>query len=414
MRTHVKVLFLTHSLVHYYNLVLSKLDEDPGCEVVVVTASGRSRNIGDAVFETQDGVSFRVWRLPERGVPYVSSWFGGLARVLWRERPEVAVVPEPYFPSFMLNPLLAAVVRFLDIKLVMQSIPFQLPKYPDALARLRGPWKPAGFLPGWLRLPLQTTGLHRLARRTYLELRRLAFLRADAHLNYVDDAVEIFGSYGVAKERIFVAYNSPDTDTYWAVEGTLAGAPPILPLNPHRVIHVGRLVAWKRVDLLLAAIARLRTEFDDIELVVVGQGPEEERLRSTAKSLGVGEITRFVGGVYETRELARYFRASSVYVLAGMGGLSINDAMFFGLPVICSVCDGTEKKLVRDGFNGFFFAEADLEDLVTKIRRVLSDPDRRAEMGKNSRRIIDEEVNIHSVLARYRACFAFVATERKP
>lgn len=410
----MKVLFLIPSLVHYYNLVLSKLGEDPGCEVVVVIALGRSRNVGDGVFETQAGASFRVWRLPERGVPYVSSWFGGLARVLWHERPEIAVVPEPYFLSFMLNPLLAAVVRFLDIKLVMQSIPFQLPKYPEALARLRGPWKPAGFLPAWLRLPLQTTGLHRIARRAYLELRRVAFLRADAHLNYVDDAVETFGSYGVAKQRIFVAYNSPDTDTYRAVEGRLAGAPPVLPPNSNRVIHVGRLVPWKRVDLLLAAIARLRKEFHDIELVVVGQGPEEESLRAIAKSLGIDDVTRFVGGVYETHELARYFRASSVYVLAGMGGLSINDAMFFGLPIVCSVCDGTEKKLVRDGFNGFFFAEGDLEDLASKIRCVLADPEKRAEMGKNSRRIIDQEVNIHSVLARYRACFTFVATERKP
>ena len=58
---------------------------------------------------------------------------------------------------------------------------------------------------------------------------------------------------------------------------------------------------------------------------------------------------------------------STVYVLAGMGGLSINDAMCFSLFVICLVCDGTEKDLVADGVNGYFFKEGDANDLVDKI-----------------------------------------------
>jgi len=60
--------------------------------------------------------------------------------------------------------------------------------------------------------------------------------------------------------------------------------------------------------------------------------------------------------------------ASSVYVLAGMGGLSINDAMAYGLPVICSVCDGTERDLVTHHGNGLFFRENNVVDLSVKNR----------------------------------------------
>ena len=97
--------------------------------------------------------------------------------------------------------------------------------------------------------------------------------------------------------------------------------------------------------------------------------------------------------------------SSSVYVLAGMGGLSINEAMSFGKPVICSVCDGTEKELVRNGYNGFIFLEGDKKDLADKIRKLLDDPQAVKRMGQNSFEIIQNKVNINSVLDGYQRAF---------
>jgi glycosyltransferase involved in cell wall biosynthesis len=88
-----------------------------------------------------------------------------------------------------------------------------------------------------------------------------------------------------------------------------------------------------------------------------------------------------------------------------MGGLSINEAMLFGKPVICSVCDGTEKKLVRDGFNGYFFENGNLISLKEKISLLLSDKNKIDEFGKNSVSIIKDEVNIHTVVAGYLNAF---------
>jgi glycosyltransferase involved in cell wall biosynthesis len=91
-----------------------------------------------------------------------------------------------------------------------------------------------------------------------------------------------------------------------------------------------------------------------------------------------------------------------------MGGLSINDAMIFGLPVICSVCDGTEKILVREGINGLLFENGNQNDLVKKILSLLENPFVARRMGIRSTEIIRDEINIHTVLKGYLDAFSYV------
>ena len=155
------------------------------------------------------------------------------------------------------------------------------------------------------------------------------------------------------------------------------------------------------MDLLLRAIAELRPRFPGINGVVVGTGPQEDRLKKLAAELGLTGIVRFTGGIYEPLDLGREMLGAGVYVLAGMGGLSINEAMCFGLPVVCSVCDGTELFLVRDGKTGLRFSDGDLPDLCDKIADLLGDPNRAAEMGSQATELIRTEVNIHTVTQCY-------------
>jgi len=110
----------------------------------------------------------------------------------------------------------------------------------------------------------------RLIRMTMLFLTKFAFIIPDAHVNYIDEAFDILGSYGVPRERIFITRNSPDTDLLFAVGETIASAEPILPQCEHRLVHVGRLVAWKRVDMLIRAFACIKRDFPDAELLIIG------------------------------------------------------------------------------------------------------------------------------------------------
>jgi glycosyltransferase involved in cell wall biosynthesis len=384
-----RILFVGVGLTHYYNQVLNRLQSDLGVEIHNVVASNGAGHTGEGVLQTNRGVDFRVVRLREFVVPPYYRSFRGLARSIWSLSPDVVVASADYLTAFAFDPLLHLARWRSGARLIVKSIPFQVPRYQESLAVIaQGPRPPIG--------------------RALLALQAASYRAADAHVNYVDEAVDIYGSYGVSAARIFVTGNSPDTDGLFLARERIAAAPPILPPSDHRIIHVGRLVPWKRVDLLIEALARVRCRVPSAELVVVGEGPERPRLEALARNTGQARVVRFVGGVYEPEELGRYLQASAVYVLAGMGGLSINDAMCFGKPVVCSICDGTEKHLVREGHNGAFFEAGNPESLAGAISRILDDPVLRDAMGERSTRIIREEVNIHTVVNGYRRAFQYV------
>ena len=241
-----------------------------------------------------------------------------------------------------------------------------------------------------------------LLRTADLQLRKFAYNVPDAHVNYVDEAYAVYGSYGVPPDKIFITRNSPDTDALFAVRESLKSADPILPPCEHRLLHVGRLVAWKRVDMLLRAFTSVKKRYGGAELLVIGTGPEESKLKDLSAELKIDNAVRFLGGVYDPQLLGGYFMSSTIYVLAGMGGLSINEAMCFGLPIICSVGDGTEKKLVREDINGKYFKDGDEDDLTDKILYLFGRPETRKEMGLRSMEIVRNEINIHTVIDGYK------------
>jgi glycosyltransferase involved in cell wall biosynthesis len=299
-------------------------------------------------------------------------------------------------------------MKAIRARLIVKSIPFRYTTYAEAERRISE--SPAYFasLPRVANIMLEKLGLARAAKRGVLSLSKRLLNLPDAHVNYVE-AFEYWDGYGVPRNKIFITRNSPDTDLLFASRAAIEGKPPILPHNPHRFLHVGRLVEWKRVDMLLRAFARAKDRFPGAELLVIGTGPEEERLKELAAELRLGSSVSFLGGVYDPQLLGQYYLASSLYVLAGMGGLSINEAMCFGLPILCSVCDGTEKVLVREGVNGRYFRDGDEDDLAEKIAWFFERPEEAAAMGRRSEEIIRRDVNIRTVIDGYVDALRFVA-----
>jgi len=398
----VKVLYLANGLPHYFNLVLSKLNASPGIEVVVVAPRGPGRHIGDGVFQSRDGIGFRIVELEEYANRLFAG-FRGLPRLLMRERPDVVVFPEYLVQGFFLHPGLVFARRIVGARLVQKSIPFLLPDYETARKSLRDCTAPPSSALGKL---LQVLKLRGLLRRAALELRAWCYRRLDAHVNYIDAAKEIYGSYGVAADRICVTRNSPDTDSMARTETALRASGNAPRRDPRCLLHVGRLVSEKRVDLLLQAMPRVLERMPQAHLVIVGDGPERGAFERLAGQLGVGDAVRFVGAIYDPTELARHFLSAPLFVLPGLGGLSINEAMFYRMAIACSSGDGTEKVLVREGYNGTYFSAGDSNSLAEAIVRLMSDPQELDRMGARSRKIIDREVNIHTVVEAYRNAFS--------
>ena len=389
-------------LPHYFTLVLNKMVSETGHEVVLIKPQQKSKTLGSGVKEDTTGAQFGLVELPEYTAWYGKPFLENLIPALQEIKPDIVVMSAwPYFLHFVLNPFFYFQFKKLNARLICRDIPFNVPYWGKSREYYfsgknqteGGPtartWR--GYLP---------FGIATFLKRLYLPL-------ADAHINYFDEARLITGSYGVSQEKIFITANSPDTDILLASYREALTLPPLLPHNPHRIIHVGRLVKWKRVDMLIQAVKDL-VDFPGLELVVIGFGPEEEHLKALASTLHVEKQINFVGGVYDPLTLGRYLQASAVYVLGGMGGLSINDAMCFAKPVICTEADGTERRLVREGYNGYYFENGNQGTLNEALRRLLADPEKVARFGANSLKIIEEEINVHSVIREYQAAFDYV------
>ncbi len=121
---------------------------------------------------------------------------------------------------------------------------------------------------------------------------------------------------------------------------------------------LGGLVPYKRVDLALQAYAAM----PDKPLVVVGDGPERERLQRMATA-----NVRFIGRVAEA-ELANWYQGARLFIFAGEEDFGIVplEAQAAGVPVVAFGQGGALESVVADK-TGVFFAEPTAQSLVQAV-----------------------------------------------
>ena len=206
----------------------------------------------------------------------------------------------------------------------------------------------------------------------------------DAMLSYSQRGAEEYAALGFPREKIFVAHNS--------VSPAPEQKPDDKPRTVDRatILFVGRLQTRKRVDYLLRACAELKS---NPRLIIVGDGPERVALESFA--IDVYPSAEFSGAKHDA-ELKPYFEQADLFVLPGTGGLAVQEAMSYGLPVIVAKGDGTQDDLVREG-NGWQIPPDNYAALVSTMKNALSDIARLRRMGQESFRIVSEEININKM-----------------
>jgi glycosyltransferase involved in cell wall biosynthesis len=212
----------------------------------------------------------------------------------------------------------------------------------------------------------------------------LAFVNQfDAMLTYSQRGAEEYAALGFSPEKIFVAHNSVSPAPTFDLR------PSTLNIQP-TILFVGRLQARKKLDLLLRACAEMETQ---PRLIIVGDGPQRTSLETLAKD--VYPAAEFAGEKHGA-EVKPYFAEADLFVLPGTGGLAVQEAMSYGLPVIVAKGDGTQDDLVREG-NGWQIQPDDYGALVSAMKTALSDTARLRRMGAESFRIVSEEINIQKM-----------------
>jgi glycosyltransferase involved in cell wall biosynthesis len=207
----------------------------------------------------------------------------------------------------------------------------------------------------------------------------------DGMIAYSQRGADEYAQLGFPREKIFVAHNSVSPAPNFAIPTR----PLTFNLRPS-LLFVGRLQTRKRIDSLIRACAEIESKS---RLIIVGDGPERENLESLAKE--IYPSTEFIGAKHGL-ELKPYFEGADLFVLPGTGGLAVQEAMSYGLPVIVAKGDGTQDDLVREK-NGWQIEPENYEALVSTMKVALSDVKRLREMGSESFRIVSEEINIQKM-----------------
>jgi len=401
----MKVTFLFSGLPHYLISLLNRLVSEHGIDVCLIIPKERGISLGEGIRLGSDAGEYRfsIHYLDELHGKLKKPYFKDLYLSLQEISPDILVLGWPYIVNYYFDRKARKIVKSLNISLVFREIPFMVAPKNRAMQYYRKHPVINENLevenPVGLKFYPWAFGLNQM-RRKYYNL-------VDATLIYASHGFKIHESFGISRDRIFLTHNSPDTDVIALTRSRLEEQG-LEPGNPNRILHLGRLVKWKRVDLLIEAVAQLAVKHEDIELYIIGAGPEEQHLRELVRLKALEHRIKFLGSIYDPETLAREIMASAIYVLAGMGGLSINEAMAYGKPVICSKCDGTERDLVIDGVNGFFFQEGDAMDLALKIEILLNDPARSQLMGDNALSVIVQKINLVSVTQGFINCFDYL------
>jgi glycosyltransferase involved in cell wall biosynthesis len=167
---------------------------------------------------------------------------------------------------------------------------------------------------------------------------------------------------------------------------------------------VGRLVPVKRHDLFVDAVAKLRHKGVEGVFVVVGGGPERERLEARAFARGVAEDLRFLGW---RRDLDRIYAGSDVVALSSDNEgtpVALIEAMAAGVPVVAAAVGGVPDVL-EDGRLGLLVGPGSADALANGIEALLRDRELGAALAGRARPAVTSRFGVDRLLTDVAALY---------
>ena len=208
-------------------------------------------------------------------------------------------------------------------------------------------------------------------------------------------------NFGCPMEKIVIIPNAVDTNLF---------SPESKP-NENLVVWVGRFVPEKGLDYLIEAAKLVAGSFRDVEFLLIGYGPQENRIMKLAHQCGLlGRNVRFTGKL--TRfEIATILKKAAAFVFPSLSEgmpVALMEAMSSGVPIVGSNIPGVND-LVVDGVNGLLVPPRDSSSLAMAITSLMEDPKRRKRMSASARTSIIHDYSWSSVLQKIDAVYNEIA-----
>ncbi len=208
---------------------------------------------------------------------------------------------------------------------------------------------------------------------------------------------------GANIDRLHVVPNTLDLEKLDSTEPTTS-APQLL--------FIGRLLDHKNADIAIEAVAKLVSRGLDVELGIVGVGPEEARLRAQVQDLQLGDRVLFLGTLETQEELWSLMRGSRVLLAPSVRegfGLVVAESLALGTPVVCVLHGENESSNFISPSIGSVVTAFDAEALANAAQYWLeSDSDRVQRVTQF--RLEHPELSLNAMTKSYAAILRQVTT----
>ncbi|MGH9644342.1 MAG: glycosyltransferase family 4 protein, partial [Terriglobales bacterium] len=179
------------------------------------------------------------------------------------------------------------------------------------------------------------------------------------------------------------------------------------------VIFMGRMAEGggrKRVDHLIEIFRDLDRE--DVGLILVGSG-----LSDTLKQRLNPKNTMYLGEVHDPLDIqiSKLCKMADVCAIPGHVGLGLNQAFYWGLPVVTEEHDDhpPERMYLKDGRNGYSVPPDDLPALRDRILQLLDNDKLRAEFSQHAREDILKQASIEGMYSGFESCVQYMTAHSK-
>lgn len=164
------------------------------------------------------------------------------------------------------------------------------------------------------------------------------------------------------------------------------------------VITTSRLVEKNGVDILIGAVAKFKERRPNIKCLIIGEGPERNRLERMVKKFSLETNVIFLGHVIQN-DLPLYFAISDLFVRPSRSeglGSSFLEAMAAGTPIIGTPVGGIIDFL-RDGETGYLAESENSGSVSAKMHEILDDPKKTANIVRNAKSLISRNYSWETV-----------------
>ncbi|GAK59426.1 glycosyl transferase, group 1 [Candidatus Vecturithrix granuli] len=209
--------------------------------------------------------------------------------------------------------------------------------------------------------------------------------------------------------KIKVIYNGIDLKQFSHVGDPLTKKRE-LGLQPHyNVIGiVARLDPIKNHPILLQAFEQILQHLPETYLIIVGDGPEEERLRNIVQSRDLTDKVRFLGARSDISELLHVFDIFALSSFSEGTSVTLLEAMGAGLPIVATRVGGNPE-VVREHETGFLVESNNAEEMANMLIKLLQDTKMRHKMGLAGKKWVEINFSLDLMVKAYTDLYFKVA-----